>query len=263
MIKKILILTAFFAIAGVLIFGAVYRTQARGGAGGDGSQVSGSGYRGGSHEAIDATDGHLTDLPAADPSGVSPEEADALAYMREEEKLAHDVYLTLYDQWGIAVFQNIAASEQTHTTAVQALLDRYGLADPASSQVGVFTNPDLQALYDQLVAQGSQSLTEALKVGGAIEEIDILDLRTRLVQTDNLDILQVFNNLAKGSENHLRAFSRVFNTQTGEAYQPQYLSQADYQSILTTGASGSANGQGNGGQRNGGRGAGSGGGGRP
>ena len=71
--------------------------------------------------------------------------------MREEEKLAHDVYVTLYAQWDLPIFQNISRSEQTHTDAVKTLIDRYGLTDPASSKVGVFTNPDLQALYNDLV----------------------------------------------------------------------------------------------------------------
>ena len=37
-------------------------------------------------------------------------------------------------------------------------------------------------------ARGSQSLAEALKVGAAIEEIDILDLEKSLAQDDNADI---------------------------------------------------------------------------
>lgn len=63
----------------------------------------------------------------------------------------------------------------------------------------MFTNPDLQALYNNLTARSSQSLAEALKVGAAIEEIDILDLESRLAQTDNTDIQQVYNNLLSGS----------------------------------------------------------------
>ena len=259
MFKKISIIIAFVAVAGILIFGAVYRTQARGGSGNEGSP--GSGYRAGNLTESNPAGRELTNLPAADPTGLSPEETDALLFMREEEKLAHDVYLTLNNQWGLAIFQNIAASEQTHTTTVQTLLDRYGLADPASSQVGVFTNSDLQTLYDQLIAQGSQGLAEAIKVGGAIEEIDILDLQTRLAQTDNLDIIQVFNNLLNGSANHLSAFASVYHTQTGETYQPQYFSAADYQTIIASSSTGSANGQGGGGRGNSGRGGG--GGGRP
>ena len=176
-----------------------------------------------------------------------------MLYMREEEKLAHDVYVTLYAQWDLPVFQNISQSEQTHTDAVKTLIDRYGLADPTSSSVGVFTNPELQALYTDLVARGSQSLAEALKVGAAIEEIDILDLEERLAQTDNADIQQVFNNLMNGSTNHLRAFISTLNTQTGETYQPQYLSPEAYQAIVNGSMGNGRGGGGGGGGRRGGR----------
>lgn len=196
-------------------------------------------------------------LPA--PSELSQAEADALLFMREEEKLARDVYAVLYQAWGLPVFENIQASEQMHMDSLKTLLDVYGLADPASAQAGVFTNPDLQALYDQLTAQGSLSIAEALKAGGAIEEIDILDLRQRLAETDNADIIQVYNNLLAGSENHLRAFVNNYERQTGEVYQPQYLSLEDYQTIVSVASgNGQANRGGNG-RRNGG----GGGGGRP
>ena len=120
--------------------------------------------------------------------------------MREEEKLAHDVYVTLYAQWGQPIFQNISQSEQTHTDALKVLIDRYGIVDPASKEIGVFSNPDLQTLYDDLITRGSQSLAEAMKVGAAIEEIDIRDLKSRLEQTDNTDIQQVFADLERGVE---------------------------------------------------------------
>jgi hypothetical protein len=53
-----------------------------------------------------------TTLSAIVPGTLSPEEAAGLAYMREEEKLAHDVYLALYEQWGSTIFRSIASSEQ-------------------------------------------------------------------------------------------------------------------------------------------------------
>ena len=106
----------------------------------------------------------VLDIPASD---LSPEEAAALLFMREEEKLARDVYNTLYEIWGQPTFTNIAASEQAHMDEIKLLLDRYSLADPAL-EPGSFTDPSLQALYDQLVAQGSVSLAEALKVGASI-----------------------------------------------------------------------------------------------
>jgi hypothetical protein len=165
---------------------------------------------------------------------LSDAEIEGILYMREEEKLARDVYLTLYEAWGLPIFQNIARSEATHMEAVNTLIDRYGLADPAAAEVGVFTNPTLQKLYDQLVAAGRTSLADALRVGAAIEEIDILDLQERQAQTDQADIELVYENLMKGSRNHLRAFASTLTRQTGKTYQPQFLDPASYESIVNS-----------------------------
>ena len=177
----------------------------------------------------------LSDALDAIPAGeLSAAEIEGILYMREEEKLARDVYLTLYEQWGLPIFQNIANSEATHMQAVKTLIDRYNLEDPAAGQdVGVFTNPTLQDLHDQLVEEGSRSLSSALRVGAAIEEIDILDLEERIAQTGRTDIQTVYENLTKGSRNHLRAFVSTLERQSGETYQPQYLSQAAYDAIVT------------------------------
>ena len=186
-------------------------------------------------------------------SGLTQAEVDSLLYMREEEKLAHDVYVTLYQAWGTPVFQNIANSELSHTDAVKNLLDIYGLEDPAvSTPLGVFVNADLQTLYDELIAWGRQSPADALKVGAAIEEIDILDLQQSLKTVTAADVQQVYENLLFGSENHLRAFTSVLAQQTGETYVPQYMDQAAYDAILAGSAQTGA-GLSQGGGRGGGR----------
>ncbi|MFC1922927.1 DUF2202 domain-containing protein [Chloroflexota bacterium] len=175
---------------------------------------------------------------------LSEADKEALIFMREEEKLARDVYLAMYELWGMPIFQNISSSEQSHTEAVKTLLDGYNVPDPASDKLGVFTNPDLQILYNDLVARGSHSLAEALRVGAAIEEIDILDLQERLAQTDNPDIQHVFNNLLQGSNNHLRAFTSTLMTQTSETYQPQFMSPDAYQAIIGASIEGGSQGRG-------------------
>ena len=165
---------------------------------------------------------------------LSPVEIEGILFMREEEKLARDVYLTLYDRWELSIFQNIASSEATHMEAVKTLIDRYNLEDPVAGQdVGVFTNPTLQGLHDQLVEEGNRSLSGALRVGAAIEEIDILDLEERIAQTEKADIRLIYENLMKGSRNHLRSFVSNLEKRTGEVYQPQYLTQAAYDAIVT------------------------------
>jgi hypothetical protein len=170
----------------------------------------------------------VSDLQLVSSGGLSEEEADGIVFLREEEKLARDVYLKLYEKWGLRVFQNIAQSEETHMTAVKTLIDRYGLDDPAKEEVGVFANQELQALYDQLIEEGYRSPADALRVGAAIEEIDILDLEERVEQTDQADIVQVYQNLLSGSQNHLRAFVSNLQRRDGAVYTPQYLSQQAY-----------------------------------
>jgi len=166
---------------------------------------------------------------------LSVAETNGLIFMREEEKLAHDVYSVMFTQWGSRVFDNISNSEQTHTDAMLVLLDRYSVADPVGSNAaGVFTDASLQGLYDTLVAQGSNSLIDALLVGAAIEEIDLIDIQNLVDALDgNADIALVYDNLMKGSRNHLRAF--VINLENqGVIYQPQYLSQDVYDSIVNS-----------------------------
>jgi hypothetical protein len=133
---------------------------------------------------------------------------DMLLYLIEEEKLAHDVYTVMYQTYGSKVFGNILNSEQTHQNKVLTLLQSRNIADPRSTDIGVFTNPALQQLYDTLIAQGKQSVSEAYTVGKAIEEKDIADITKQLATASDSDIVSTLNALRDGSENHLRAFNR-------------------------------------------------------
>ena len=165
---------------------------------------------------------------------LSEEEKNGLIIMREEEKLAHDVYITLYDKWGVNVFRNIAGSEATHTESIRYLIERYNLVDPVSSEdVGVFTNNEFLELYNALVEKGNNSLVDAFMVGATIEDLDIKDLHEFTEQTNNQDILVVYENLIRGSRNHLRAFSKQINN-SGETYTAQYLSQKEIDDILSS-----------------------------
>jgi len=141
----------------------------------------------------------LTALPLGD---LSAQEKEGLLYMVEEEKLAGDVYLALNDRWKLRVFDNIEEAERTHVAAVKTLLERYSLPDPTKG-AGIFSNQTLQELYVDLVSRKSNSVKDALEVGAVVEEIDILDLEERSSQTDRADILLVYANLKRASENHL------------------------------------------------------------
>lgn len=170
---------------------------------------------------------------AAQTVGIPSSDSEGIIYMREEEKLARDVYLALYDIWGIKTFSNIAKSEQQHMDAVASLLQAQGLADPVvGSNPGEFQNPTLAALYESLVDQGSKSPQEALIVGAIIEDLDIHDLETYLAETDDPDAIAVYTNLLRGSENHMRSFSKQLD-RYDIAYEARYITEERLAGILS------------------------------
>jgi len=149
----------------------------------------------------------VTSIGFVQAASLTDDELNWLTYMREEEKLARDVYTTLYKQWGTRIFNNIRVSEQRHMDAIKTLLVRYGVQDPVTNDaVGAFTTQQFKDLYTELTAAGNASLIDALKVGVFIEETDIDDLVKAIVSTPHRDIKRVYTNLINGSYNHLAAF---------------------------------------------------------
>lgn len=141
-------------------------------------------------------------------SGLSAAEMTDLQYMREEEKLARDLYSAFYGMWNSDIFLNIATAEQRHMDAVGNLLTLYGIADPTvGNGAGEFTSSALQDLYDSLLAQGSGDEVSALAMGVLVEQTDIEDLDMAIAQATQAPVLRVFRNLRRGSENHLAAFN--------------------------------------------------------
>lgn len=151
---------------------------------------------------------------------LSQAEIDGLIHMRLEEKLARDVYTTFGDQYTANVFLKIKLSEQKHMDAVKRLLVKYNIPDPVTSnEIGVFPEGQFQTLYNNYIAQGSVSLTEALNVGVAIEVLDIADLDYHLANVvENPDIVMVYTNLKEGSVKHLAAFNNCLTNPQESAF---------------------------------------------
>ena len=172
--------------------------------------------QGGSANRGEGTSGTSVHVEPNAGTPLTADEAADLQYMREEEKLAQDVYELLGAKYDARVFANIARSETQHTATVKTFLDAFKVADPAAGRAaGSYANGDLQALYDQLVAQGGESLADAVNVGIAIEERDIADLKSRIAATDRADLKAMYGNLLRASENHLRAFTRQLDGSGG------------------------------------------------
>lgn len=165
---------------------------------------------------------------ASEPLSVD-EEADLL-FMREEEKLARDVYLTFYELYADqVVFSNIASSEQMHMNALLKLLKKYDLPDPvAGNGIGEFTDEGLQTLYFDLInlgqtgADDGEKRLNALKVGGLIEEKDMVDIQAAIDRSEHADIDLVYASLLCGSRNHLRGFAQTILAQFNVTYVLQW-----------------------------------------
>lgn len=171
---------------------------------------------------------------------LSQAEINDLKFLREEEKLARDVYLYSYNKYQLNIFDNISQSEQKHMNSVLNLMNKYGIPDSASSEIGVFNNPDLQKLYNSLTLQAAISSVEALKVGATIEDLDINDIDDFTTNTTKPDLLNVYGNLNCGSKNHIRAFTSQLEI-NDTSYLPQYISVEEYNIILSSSNGGCGN----------------------
>jgi hypothetical protein len=163
---------------------------------------------------------------------ISRTEENNLKYMREEEKLAHDFYSQMYDKWELRPFYNISGAELRHMNALKSMLDKYSISDPVKDKsIGTFTDNDIKKLYENLIEQGKKSEIDALKAGAEIEEMDIKDLMSAIKDTDNEDLKFVYNNLKRGSHNHLRAFIRNLDRRN-IVYTPKHLDIKTFEEIL-------------------------------
>ncbi|MFA6958465.1 MAG: DUF2202 domain-containing protein [Thermoanaerobaculia bacterium] len=219
--KKTTKLSMSLAVALIVTIGATSAVFAQNNANGNG-------------QAGNQGSGLLTYLATLPVEQVSAQEAEGLLFTYEEEKLARDVYTALGAKWNIRIFANIAKSEQTHLDAAKLMIDRYQIFHPeASLPAGSFQNATLRLLYADLVARGSVSILDALRAGATIEDLDLRDVTALLAGSDNQDLDTVYQNLAKGSRNHLRAFVDSLAMQS-VVYVPQYLDQATFDAIVAS-----------------------------
>lgn len=248
----------FGAVGALIILGGVsayaysegrdmaYRSAMRGGMWQGEKALMGGGYRQYEGGMFGGEFMHRSPI-TTDTSALSETETAGLIKMREEEKLARDVYTVLGEKWGAQVFTHIARSEDQHADAVKSLLRAHSVTDPVTDDArGVFVNQDLAKLYTDLVARGQSSIVEAYRVGAYIEDLDIVDLEKEIDATTHEDVKFVYERLQKGSENHLRAFNRNIEIATGEAYNPEFMSDDTFESIALR-----ENGFGQGGMREG------------
>lgn len=164
---------------------------------------------------------------------ISKQEIENLQFLKEEEKLAREVYLFSYDLYGQNIFKNISNSEQSHMNSVSVIMEKYGIKDLSFDERGKFSNLELQQLYDDLVDLSKISLENALTVGATVEDLDINDLNNFISNADHQDMIEMYQLLNCGSRNHLRAYTNNLES-LDLTYDPQFISVEEYDMILSS-----------------------------
>ncbi|MDP3452977.1 MAG: DUF2202 domain-containing protein [Bacteroidales bacterium] len=159
-------------------------------------------------------------------------EIEFLYAVREDEKLARDVYTYFFDKFELAPFSRIAKAEANHIAAVERLFYFYSISYPAVAPMGEFNDADRKAYYESLINKGDTAL-EAYKATAYLEEKDVADYTLVLGSIQNPNIKMVIENLIKGSSNHLRASVRQVNA-LGGTYAPAFLTQEKYDQIVNS-----------------------------
>jgi hypothetical protein len=156
--------------------------------------------------------------------------------MREEEKMARDIYQSLNDKWDQMPFVHISESEINHMARMKLLIDKYKLKDPVDKNAdtrGEFDNQQLKKLFDELISSGKTSLEEAFRAGAKVEEVDIRDLKEATAKTTNEEIKSTYADLISASENHLRAFVRNLK-RLDVNYTPVIMDKAEFDVIINS-----------------------------
>lgn len=189
---------------------------------GNGDTHNKTGNRMGGNINVDTPPAHLTQA-----------EQDELSYMAEKVKMGHDVNDQFFHQYQIPLFENVRNSEQDHGDMVREELQLHGLPDPTAGKGrGEFDNVDVANTYAEMVGDGSDSLGNALRASAKVEETDIHDLDDALKDTSNPHLTQMYGNLRRSSENHLRTFSESLDGIGEGPYTPSVLSSDEYNAIM-------------------------------
>ena len=168
-------------------------------------------------------------------SQLTDAEVNGILSLREEEKVAYDVYTVMFEKYESKVFKNIAENEKEHMNKIKELIDQFNLTDPIAGtidQKGVFSNKKMQTMYDEMILGGNYGLLDALRAAARFEETDIVDLRKYLSSASDQSVINVYLNLESGSQDHLRSLVKYIEDE-GISYKPSYLSKEDFDKIMS------------------------------
>ncbi|HIP34154.1 MAG TPA: DUF2202 domain-containing protein [Bacteroidia bacterium] len=180
-------------------------------------------------------DGHTVDFSKYKINELTESEKKAIIHMREEEKMARDIYRTLSKTTDSKVFVNIPISENKHMDVFHQLIDRYDLADPVidEANIGTFTDPEFTKLFNTLVEKGKLSDKDAYEAGLMVEDLNMYNLLKYSSETEKADLKLAYDTLFKQSRHHMAAFNRQLE-KVGGKYTPTYITMEQFEEAINS-----------------------------
>lgn len=164
-------------------------------------------------------------------ASLSADEIEFLFALREDEKMARDLYTVFAAKYSTAPqIDRIAAAENSHIAYVEAVLDYYEISYPAMTAAGLFEDAKRQAIYNEL-ADKSGTLLEVYATMAAVEEESVSAYKSVQSEITNENIALVITNMIKASSNHLKAAVCQIIV-GGSTYTPLYLSAEEFGTIV-------------------------------
>ncbi len=175
---------------------------------------------------------NFNNFPFEDLSG---QEEKGIVFVREEEKVAVNFYGMMSDLFGSEVLTQLAESERTHLGVTALPVEKYHLQDPTVDRTdGEFMSNSLQAHYDELIEEGSPSLSDAFIAGTTLQEASLVTIQNQLDRVaNNRDLRNMYAALRVATRNHLRIMFREV-TDHGGSYAPLFMEQAAFQAIVSS-----------------------------
>jgi hypothetical protein len=185
------------------------------------------------HDSKSEGHSYNVDFSLYELSNLTKDEILEIKHMREEEKLARDVYRTLSKTTNSRVFNNIPVSEQKHMDVFYQLIVRYNLEDPVKDEtkIGIYTDKSFTKLYNDLIKKGQKSDRDAYEVGAMVEDINMFNLIKYGKKTDKADLKLAYSTLLTQSKNHMTAFIKNLKKEGG-TFKPTYLSQKQFEDSI-------------------------------
>jgi len=163
--------------------------------------------------------------------------ADDLPNLLAQVDLTKDVNTTFYEVWQVPIFEELANTESRVITILTGTMKVMKLPVETTflHQIGTYNHRGLQKLNDRLVLAGSNAKAEALVASAELEEHQILFLENALENTEDLDVILLYDRIRSISKDNLRDIVAELQKE-GITYRPIVMSDKyfDMQVILET-----------------------------